>query len=148
MTEVLTALGHQWESLVATVLEGLRDVTVSRRCADVSELLSVAEAGLGETAVVSSDLRGLDLAVVDRLRANRIHVVGVHPSDDENAERRLRQLTISVTVPVDAGVDRRVQALQGDTSVDPDLEAALDVTDPGRRERSGAGSVTDGVTDG
>ena len=90
MTEVLTALSHQWESAVATTLEVLRDVTVTRRCADVSELLSVADAGLGDTAVVSSDLRGLDLTVVKRLRANRIRVIGVHPADDEGAERRLR----------------------------------------------------------
>ncbi|MBW8731786.1 MAG: hypothetical protein JF622_12605 [Terrabacter sp.] len=124
MTEVLTALSHQWESSVATTLEGLRDVTVTRRCADVSELLSVTDAGLGDTAVVSSDLRGLDLAVVNRLRANRIRVIGVHPADDEPAERRLRQLTIMVTLPVDAGTDRWEVSLQEGGAAD-DLEAAL-----------------------
>lgn len=125
MTEVLTALSHQWESSVATTLEGLRDVTVTRRCADVSELLSVADAGLGDTAVVSSDLRGLDLAVVNRLRANRIRVIGVHPADDEPAERRLRQLTITVTLPVDAGTDRWEVSLQEGWGASDDLEAAL-----------------------
>lgn len=123
MTEVLTALSHHWESAVATTLEGVRGVVMSRRCADVSELLSVAEAGLGDTAVVSSDLRGLDLAVVDRLRANRIRVIGVHPADDEQAERRLRQLAISTTLPADAGPDRWTRCLEND-DVD-DLEAAL-----------------------
>ncbi|MFM6848215.1 MAG: CpaE family protein [Terrabacter sp.] len=122
MTEVLTALSHHWESAVATTLEGVRGVEVSRRCADVSELLSVAEAGLGDTAVVSSDLRGLDLSVVDRLRSNRVRVIGVHPTDDEAAERRLRQLTISTTLPVDAGPDRWSACLEGD---DDDLEAAF-----------------------
>ncbi len=112
MTEVLTALSHQWESAVATTLEGVRGVTVSRRCADVSELLSVAEAGLGDTAVVSSDLRGLDLAVVNRLRANRIRVIGVHPADDEGAERRLRQLTVTTTLPVDADAGRWTTSLE------------------------------------
>ncbi|KRF40554.1 ParA family protein [Terrabacter sp. Soil810] len=125
MTEVLTALSHQWESAVATTLEGLRDVTVTRRCADVSELLSVADAGLGDTAVVSSDLRGLDLAVVKRLRANRIRVIGVHPADDEGAERRLRQLTITATVAVDAGTDRWQQSLEDGAADVDDLEAAL-----------------------
>ncbi|NUO36314.1 MAG: hypothetical protein HOQ18_02225 [Dermatophilaceae bacterium] len=124
MTEVLTALSHHWESAVATTLEGVRGVVVTRRCADVSELLSVAEAGLGDTAVVSSDLRGLDLSVVDRLRAHRLRVIGVHPSDDEQAERRLRQLTIATTISVDAGPDRWSACLAGDTDVD-DLEAAL-----------------------
>ncbi|MGO4598215.1 AAA family ATPase [Terrabacter sp. 2RAF25] len=123
MTEVLTALSHHWESAVATALEGVRGVVVSRRCADVSELLSVAEAGLGDTVVVSSDLRGLDLSVVDRLRANRVRVIGVHPADDEQAERRLRQLAISTTLPADAGSDRWTRCLEND-DVD-DLEAAL-----------------------
>jgi len=136
VSEVLTALGHQWESAVATTLEGLRGVTVSRRCADVPELLSVAEAGVGDTAVVSSDLRGLDLAVVDRLRANRIHVVGVHPADDEGAERRLRQLTIAVTLPVDAGEDRWLQALDGASAAE-DLEAALQGPDAQSEPQSG-----------
>ncbi|CAN7288007.1 hypothetical protein LJR027_001293 [Terrabacter sp. LjRoot27] len=125
MTEVLTALSHQWESAVATTLEGLRDVTVTRRCADVSELLSVADAGLGDTAVVSSDLRGLDLTVVNRLRANRIRVIGVHPTDDEGAERRLRQLTITVTVPVEAGADRWEQSLDEAVGDVDGLEASL-----------------------
>lgn len=157
MSEVLTALGHQWESVVATTLEGLRGVTVSRRCADVAELLSVADAGIGDTAVVSADLRGLDLAVVDRLRANRIHVVGVHPPDDESAERRLRQLTISVTLPVDAGPDRWQQALDGGPATVDGLEAALSAT-AGEEDRSSPGAVpsmdgtlgtdgTDGVAD-
>ena len=100
-------------------------MTVSRRCADVSELLSVAEAGLGDTAVVSSDLRGLDLAVVNRLRANRIRVIGVHPADDEGAERRLRQLTVTTTLPVDADADRWTTSFaEGHGAVD-ELEAAL-----------------------
>ena len=144
MTEVLTALSHHWESAVATTLEGVRGVVVSRRCADVSELLSVAEAGLGDTAVVSSDLRGLDLSVVDRLRSHRVRVVGVHPADDEQAERRLRQLTISTTLPVDAGPERWSACLEGDVDVD-DLEAALTGgagSDGGPDAAPGAGGAT------
>lgn len=138
MTEVLTALSHHWESGVATALEGLRGVTVSRRCADVAELLSVADAGVGDTAVVSSDLRGLDLAVVDRLRANRVHVVGVHPADDEGAERRLRQLSITVTVPADADADRWQQALEDKPAAVDGLEAALSATAGERGPEAGS----------
>ncbi|WP_330474224.1 AAA family ATPase [Terrabacter sp. C0L_2] len=130
MTEVLTALSHQWEAAVATTLEGVRGVTVSRRCADVPELLSVAEAGLGDTAVISSDLRGLDLEVVNRLRANRIRVVGVHPADDEAGERRLRQLTVSVTLPVDADAERWTTSLETGPSGVDELEASLRASGP------------------
>jgi MinD-like ATPase involved in chromosome partitioning or flagellar assembly len=140
MTEVLTALSHHWESAVATTLEGLPGVTVSRRCADVSELLSVADAGVGDTAVVSSDLRGLDLTVVDRLRGNGIRVVGVHPPDDEGAERRLRQLTVTATLPADAGPDRWAERLDASSTASVDeLEAAL--TGPDAAEPSSHGGV-------
>ena len=142
MTEVLTALSHHWESAVATTLEGVPGVTVSRRCADVAELLAVADAGVGDTAVVSSDLRGLDLTVVNRLRGNGVRVIGVHPPDDEGAERRLRQLTVTATLAADAGSDRWAERLAeaGTTTVD-ELEAALagpDAPEPSARAGSEA----------
>lgn len=143
MTEVLTALSPQWESAVATVLEGVRGVTVSRRCADVAELLSVAEAGIGDTAVISSDLRGVDLAVVGRLRANRVRVIGVHPADDETAERRLRQLTVTVTVPVDADAERWATALEDGRAATDELEASLRGSGPsGAAEPAGPAELT------
>ena len=145
MTEVLTALGHRWESTVATTLEAVRGVVVSRRCADVSELLSVAEAGLGDTAVVSSDLRGLDLSVVNRLRSHRIRVIGVHPPDDEQSERRLRQLTVTSTLPADAGPERWSACLEGDPALD-DLEAAL-TAGPAELAPDGAPSNLDATHD-
>lgn len=102
MTDVITGLSPAWESLVATALESAAGVTVTRRCADVAELLSVAEAGLGECAVVSADLRGLDLSLVRRLMERGIAVLGLYPSDDEAAERRLRQLGVTAVLPLDA----------------------------------------------
>ena len=47
-----------------------------------------------------------------------------HQQQRDNAERRLRQLTIATTISVDAGPDRWSACLEGDTDVD-DLEAAL-----------------------
>jgi MinD-like ATPase involved in chromosome partitioning or flagellar assembly len=73
-----------------------------RRCADVAELLSVAGAGVGDWAVVSSDLRGLDLGTVGRLRSAGLVVVGVYGDGDDAAERRLRQLSIGLTMAVGA----------------------------------------------
>ncbi|MDN5768009.1 MAG: hypothetical protein L0H96_06445 [Humibacillus sp.] len=102
MTDVVTALGHRWEASVATLLERVPGVTIARRCADLAELLSVVEAGVGQVAVIGSDLRGLDLAVVGRLRARGVHVVGLYPPDDEPSERRLRQLSISHVLSVES----------------------------------------------
>ncbi|HEY8308857.1 MAG TPA: hypothetical protein VIG79_19470 [Lapillicoccus sp.] len=99
MTHVLTALGNRWESRVATLLEGSREVTIVRRCADLPDLVATAAAGLGTVALVSSDLRGLDLTVVAQLRSAGVHVVGIAPDGDEDSERRLRQLGVGRIVP-------------------------------------------------
>ncbi len=104
MTEIVTGLSHHWESSVATTLGQVRGATVVRRCADVSELVSVVEAGVGDLAVVSADLRGLDLSVVRRLRAHGVRVVGLHPAQDEATERRLRQLSITEVLTAEASV--------------------------------------------
>lgn len=126
MTDVLTALGPRWEGQVGGTLEAARGLAVSRRCADVAELLSVAEAGLGRCAVVSHDLRGLDLAVVARLRASRVSVLGVHPPGDEAAERRLRALSITVVLPVDSPPELFADAVASASRVSPteDVEQA------------------------
>jgi MinD-like ATPase involved in chromosome partitioning or flagellar assembly len=111
MTDVVTALGHRHESSVATVLERAPGVRIVRRCADVAELVSVTGAGLGDAAVVSSDLRGLDLAVVTGLVRGGLVVVGLHPPDDEDAERRLHQLGVPTVLPTDADAVRFAAAL-------------------------------------
>jgi len=123
VTGVLTALGNQWESRIVTLLEASREVQVVRRCADLADLMATASAGLGSVALVSDDLRGLDLSAVAQLRELGVAVVGVATTDDEDAERRLRQLGVSRVVT--GGADL------------PVLEAAL--TELGPREQSGTG---------
>lgn len=133
MTDVVTALGHRWEASVATLIEAVPGVTIARRCADLAELLSVVEAGVGEVAVVSSDLRGLDLDVVGRIRARGVRVVGLYPPDDESSERRLRQLSVT-------------QVLSAETT-GPELGAAI-VHDPELGTGSAAGAhPADGADD-
>ncbi len=121
MTDVITGLGPRWEASVATTLERVPGVTIARRCADVAELLSVAQAGVGQIAVVSFDLRGLDLDVVARLRAKAIRVVGLHPADDEQAQRRLRQLAVPTLLPLDAPAGDLAAAFDAAATVDPGL---------------------------
>jgi MinD-like ATPase involved in chromosome partitioning or flagellar assembly len=111
MTGVVTALSHRWDAAVAAALEPLPDIRIVRRCADLAELAAVAAAGLGECAVVSGDLRGLDLSVIDDLHRHGLWVVGVHPPGDEGAERRLRQLSVDVVVPVDASAATLASAI-------------------------------------
>lgn len=102
MTQVVTALTPEDDSRLAAGLEATPCLSVVRRCADVAELLSVCEAGVGNCAVVSAGLRGLDLSVVARLRAAGVLVVGACFPGDESAERRLRQLSVTAVLSVDA----------------------------------------------
>ena len=122
MTHVLTALGNRWDSRVATLLEASREVTIVRRCADLPDLVATAAAGLGTVALVSSDLRGLDLTVVAQLRSAGVHVVGIAPDGDEESERRLRGLGVSRVVPGNVELVELEAAL---TEASPPVDAAL-----------------------
>lgn len=95
---VLTALSHDWEGRMVEVVDRLPGVSVGRRCVDLADLLAAASAGLGDVALVSADLRGLDRDALAHLRAHGVAVVGASHAADEGQERRLRQL----------GVDRHV----------------------------------------
>ena len=99
-TTVLTALGHDWEGRMVEVVGQLPGVTVGRRCVDLADLLAAASAGLGDVALVSADLRGLDRDALAHLRAAGVAVVGAGPDGQEAPERHLRQLGIERHVHV------------------------------------------------
>jgi MinD-like ATPase involved in chromosome partitioning or flagellar assembly len=123
---VLTAVTDRWEGRLVTVLERATDLDVTRRCADLPELLAAAAAGLAAVALVSADLRSLDRAALAHLRDSGVAVVGVYPPGDEAAERQLRQLGVEAVVAADA-----------DGTL---LQATVDsLTGPGPGPRAGVG---------
>lgn len=97
---VLTALPDVWDGAVVGRL-GSR-VTVGRRCVDLPDLLAAAHARLGDVALVSPRLRGLDLSAVRDLRLGSVGVLGVVDPDDEAGEAMLRQLGVRTFVAPDA----------------------------------------------
>ena len=86
---VLCAVQGTAESILVQAMEGSGGrLSVTRRCADLTELLAAAEAGLGTLAVVSVDLDQLDRESVDVLHRAGVRVVGVaDPSRPWLAER-------------------------------------------------------------
>lgn len=74
---VLCAVRGPGESAVVRALGEHTGVEVSRRCADLAELLAAAAAGLGSVAVVSTDLPGLDREAVRHLHGSGVWVVAV-----------------------------------------------------------------------
>jgi MinD-like ATPase involved in chromosome partitioning or flagellar assembly len=103
---VLTAVsGAEWESrLVAALETGRGGVSVARRCVDVADMLASVAAGHGRAVLLSADLRRLDREVLSRVAAAGVAVVGVSSGDDEQGERRLRQLGVDTVVTADADV--------------------------------------------
>ena len=75
---VLCAVQGAAESAVVQAVEGSGGrLSVTRRCADLTELLAAAEAGLGGLAVVSADLDRLDREAVALLHRCGVRVVGL-----------------------------------------------------------------------
>ncbi|WP_125776823.1 hypothetical protein [Antribacter gilvus] len=73
---VLCAVRGAEEAAVVTALGAAgAGVSVTRRCADLTELLAAAEAGAGRVAVVSADVPGLDREAVGRLHRSGARVV-------------------------------------------------------------------------
>jgi MinD-like ATPase involved in chromosome partitioning or flagellar assembly len=92
---VTAGTGATWEAaLVQACQEPGAPAEIVQRCYDLGDLLAVATTGRAQAALVASGTRWLDREAVARLTATGVSVVGVAPSGDEHAERRLHQLGI------------------------------------------------------
>ncbi|MBR7743886.1 P-loop NTPase [Phycicoccus sp. BSK3Z-2] len=98
MTSVLTAVTHRHETALVSALEAAPGLTLVRRCADLAELLSTGAAGVARVAVVSPDLRGLDRDALRHLAGHGVRVAGLAAPQDEDGERRLRQLGVATVL--------------------------------------------------
>jgi len=104
---VLCAVQGAAESAIVQAVEGSGGrLSVTRRCADLTELLAAAEAGLGGLAVVSGDLERLDREAVAVLHRCGVRVVGLgDPTRPWLAERLTAHgADLVVDVDVDGAV--------------------------------------------
>lgn len=153
---VLTALTDRRveASLVHAFESADHGISVVRRCADLADLLATAATGTVRAVVISHDLRRLDRDALARFAAVGVAVIVLVPIDDEDAERRVRQLGITELLGLDAApadVAALVMAAVGTTSGPlgaggpADLSAALpqfddagnDVDDDDQGDRPG-----------
>ncbi|MGN6472217.1 MAG: AAA family ATPase [Mycobacteriales bacterium] len=109
---VLTAIGDPRRE--AELAAGLHDtdlgVTVVRRCVDIADLLAAGAAGLAQAVLLSADLRRLDRAAVQRLRATGLTVVAL-ASGDDGAQDRMRRLGIDTVIADSVAADRVAAAV-------------------------------------
>jgi len=117
---VVTAISGPDESELVAALESSAGYSVARRCADLADLLATAAAGVGDVALVSADLRGLDRPALAELSDHGLRVAGVVGSGDEVGERRLRQLGLAVVVRTDVAPHELDDSLDtlGDAAAD------------------------------
>src|SRR5690606_21164623 len=120
-TTVLCAVRGAREADVVTTL-GTPGLQVTRRCADVVDLLAAAAAGAGRVAVVSDDLPGRDRGVVED-RQERCDRVVAHAAGGTWGEGRLRAHGVDAVVDLD---------LPGDALRDA-VRAVVPTTDPEAR---------------
>lgn len=90
MTSVATAISARLEARFAAELDEVDDASLVRRCADVEELLTVAEAGSISIAAISPDFPGMSGSVVAELALRGTSVMGVvaptSPTDARQCE--------------------------------------------------------------
>ena len=137
MTSVLAALTDRHEAEFVRALEAAPDLELVRRCADVAELLSAGAAGAARVAVVSPDLRGLDRDALRHLAGHGVRVAGLVARGDDEGERRLRQLGVTLLLTPGESPDAVSLALSG---------LAGDLTPSGTGRAGGGGGA--GGSDG
>jgi len=101
---VLGALHGPDEVAFVTAIDSLAPaIVLVRRCGDVDELLASAQTGLGQIAVVSADLPGLDRDAVASLHAAGVSAIAIAEPPEGWLAERTRALGIAVAVaPADA----------------------------------------------
>ena len=100
---VLCAVTGPLEAALVRAIGDSARLEVTRRCADVAELLAAAAAGLGRAAVVSAGLPGLDRAAVEHLRTSGVRVLAL--ADADWPLDRVRHLGVDAVASQDDAVD-------------------------------------------
>jgi MinD-like ATPase involved in chromosome partitioning or flagellar assembly len=122
----LIAVHGPRESLVAAAVGAAPGLIVARRCADLTEALAAARAGIGSVVLVS-DQAPLHRGVVADFAAAGVAVVGV-PSSPDVADR-LRGLGIDQIIPTDADAAMVLAAVSA--AVSASSSSALPADPPG-----------------
>ena len=97
--------GTQEPSIVAALDARTSALRVVRRCADLTELLAAAAAGLGRVVVLSADLPDLDREALSRLRAAGAAVLAIVDARSDWQAERMEALGAASVVPDDRSAE-------------------------------------------
>ncbi|MBE1877370.1 AAA family ATPase [Myceligenerans pegani] len=87
ITVLCAVLGPGEADVVRRLGAAGSSTTVTRRCADLTELLAAAEAGSGRTAVVSATLPGLGREAVARMHQAGVRVIALDDAPEASTDR-------------------------------------------------------------
>ena len=118
---VLVAVRAADEAEISTAIGARAGLNVARRCADLSEAVAAAQAGIGDV-VVTSEHAQLDRAVVRRLEKAGLAIVGV-PSDSRAREAMLGLGIPTVLAP--GATAEQVAAAAHAAATEPRADPAL-----------------------
>jgi len=118
---VLIAAGDAaWEAELVSAALQTRDITVVRRCVDVTDAVATAVSGAVALALVSVELPGLDPDAVQRITRRGVVVVAVTPDAGAvEAERVAAGLGIEAVVPLARLASIATLARTGDPAAGP-----------------------------
>ncbi len=136
---------HAEAVLVHAFESGRLGIAVVRRCVDLADLLATAATGTARAAVVSHDVRRFDRDALARLAAVGVGVVLLVPVDDEDAERRVRQLGARHVLAVSASPEEVAAAVADAAGDDPDASSSAHSL---AESLAGLDELEDGVTVG
>lgn len=134
---MLCAVRGAAESLVVRAAEASAGrFMVTRRCADLTELLAAAEAGLGRVAIVSAELDRLDVEAMLTLHRAGVQVVALADAARPWLVDRVQACGADLVVPTPDG-------LAGARTVLESATALLDAAVPDHPDLMGADAVLD-----
>ncbi|OZB47534.1 MAG: hypothetical protein B7X40_09165 [Cellulomonas sp. 14-74-6] len=134
---VLCAVRGAAESLVVRAAEASAGrFMVTRRCADLTELLAAAEAGLGRVAIASAELDRLDVEAMLTLHRAGVQVVALADAARPWLVDRVQACGADLVVPTPDG-------LAGARTVLESATALLDAAVPDHPDLMGADAVLD-----
>lgn len=112
---VITAVVGQHEQTIASVLSQHERIAIQRRCADTAELLGAAQSGAGRVAVIGSDMRGFDRALIEALHIENVQVIAINDPIDQYSMQRISALGITHALRVEEIPEQLPQLIQAVT---------------------------------
>lgn len=133
---VITAVSGPLESLIARELAKESEVSLQRRCADLGELLGVAQAGIGKVAIISSELPGFDRHFIAQLRAAGVEALAINDSDDQYSAQRIAALGVRYSFKSNEVAEKLLQTITETATAQSQVSPVLTDQDRAAKSRS------------